>query len=179
MKLNVRMLTTLAIVTVLLTSVLAACTPDANQFILSPNLSQQIAARDAGQVVTVIKEELKTLAELTDEEKYAGLPEDVMAEITTVDPAAGEALRTKYACAGCHTLDGAAAAGPTWQNLGNISVNRVKGESPAFYLYQSIVEPNAHVVEGFTGGVMPSTFKEQMSPTELAEVIRYIMEQTQ
>jgi len=179
MKVNVRLLTSTVIVSALLMMILAACAPDASQFILSPNLSKQIAARDAGAEVTVIKEEVKTLADLSEEEKFAGLPEDVMAEIGKVDPAAGEALRTKYACAGCHSIDGAVLAGPTWKNLGNTAVNRVKGESPAFYLYQSITEPDAHVVEGYPSGVMPKTFKDQMSATELAETILYIMGQTQ
>ena len=65
------------------------------------------------------------------------------------------------------------------KGLGNTAVNRVKGESPAFYLYQSITEPDAHVVEGYPSGVMPKTFKDQMSATELAETILYIMGQTQ
>lgn len=69
--------------------ILAACAPDASQFI-SPNLSKQIAARDAGAEVTAIKEEVKTLADLSEEEKFAGLPEDVMAEIGKADPAAGK-----------------------------------------------------------------------------------------
>ena len=45
MKVNVRLLTSTVIVSALLMMILAACAPDASQFILSPNLSKQIAAR--------------------------------------------------------------------------------------------------------------------------------------
>lgn len=168
----------IALVALLTFSILAGCTPNANDLILSPDLGSQIAARDAGAVVTVAKPELKNLADLTDAEKYAGLPPEVMDVIHTVNPADAEAIRTKYACVGCHSLDGTALAGPTWKNLGNTAVNRVKGESPALYLYQSITEPGAYVVEGYIDGVMPKTFKDQMSPEELATVIQFILEQT-
>ncbi len=179
MKATSRRLALLAVVALLTLLLLAACTPNADDFILSPDLGKQIAARDAGAVVTVIKQELKNLADLTDDEKFAGLPDDVMAEITKVNPADAETIRAKYACVGCHSLDGTVLAGPTWKNLGNNSVNRVKDQGPALYLYESIVNPSAHVVEGFADNIMPKTFKDQMSPAELATMIDFILQQTQ
>lgn len=179
MKATSRRLAFIAVVALLTILILAACTPNADDFILSPDLGKQIAARDAGAEVTVVKQEVKTLAELTDDEKFAGLPADVMAEIKNVNPADAEAIRTKYACVGCHSLDGTALAGPTWKNLGNNAVNRVKGESPTLYLYESITNPSAYVVEGFADNIMPKAFKDQMSPKEIATVIDFILQQNQ
>lgn len=177
MKVNVRLLVVVTLVTLSLMMILVACTPDASGFILSPNLSAQIAARDAGDVVTVIKEEVKTLADLSQEEIYAGVPEEIMAEIPTVDVATAEDIRLKHGCIGCHSLDGTDLAGPTWKGLGNRAVSRVKGESPAFYIYQSIVAPSDFLAEGRTDQMTSRNFKETMTPAEIATMIQFVLGQ--
>jgi cytochrome c551/c552 len=172
----------IAIMSALLaTLTLAACTPDAGEFIISPNLAQQVAARDAGEVVQAIAAPTpKKLAELSEEEQLAGLPDDVRNELANVNIADADALITQYGCIGCHGIEkDKTYTGPTWYSAGNIAVNRRPDESPALYLYESIANPNAYVVEGFNSGIMPVNFKERMSAKEFATLVSYLLSQTQ
>ena len=68
-------------------------------------------------------------------------------------------LYTTYGCIACHSLDGAKNHGPTFQrlfdskrkfpDLGMVTANEE-------YLRESITEPNAKTVPGFTPGMMPA-----------------------
>ena len=43
------------------------------------------------------------------------------------------------------------------------------------YLNESIIDPNARIVEGFTSGVMPQNFGQQFaSPDQIADIIAFI-----
>jgi hypothetical protein len=41
---------------------------------------------------------------------------------------------------------------------------------------QSIVDPDAEVVQGFQPGVMPSDFGDELSPAELDALVGYLLE---
>ena len=86
----------------------------------------------------------------------------------------GATVFTSYACNTCHSLDGAAGAGPTLQGIGS----RQTREEVA----QSIQDPDAIVVEGFAPGVMTATlnafgFYENVTDAELEALLDYLMEQ--
>src|SRR5690606_22789617 len=124
------------------------------------------------------------LAELTPEQIYAGMPEDLAAAVQAADPAAGANIALAVAvpsCTGCHFLDPSIpAAGPTWHNIGDTAVDhamRAGSPGPAEYLHQSIVAPSAWVVPGFTGGIMPEVYDEQLSDEDLATLIAYLLAQ--
>jgi mono/diheme cytochrome c family protein len=88
------------------------------------------------------------------------------------DAAAGKTLFTS--CAGCHgDTDG---AGPARVGMGKRAATRIEGMSAADYLHQSIVEPDAFVVDGFTN-IMPATFGETMSDQEISDLIAYLLTQ--
>lgn len=84
------------------------------------------------------------------------------ASVTTTDPAllaAGlSAYRAQY-CGVCHTLDAAETRGtfgPTHNGMGEIAVTRLadstyqgKATTPAEYIHESIVDPQAYTVPGF------------------------------
>jgi hypothetical protein len=162
-------------------AVLAACAPDPNEFIISPQLGDQIAARAAGN--TVVRAEptpLPQLADLAPEQVTAGLPADVLTAFANADPAKGEQLYTAQGCIGCHSLDpNAKMTGPTWHNLGNVAVSRVPGESPALYLDTSIVNPSAHIVAGFPDNIMPKTFGQTLTAQDQADLIAFMLAQNQ
>jgi len=89
------------------------------------------------------------------------------------DPAAGKDLFTQN-CAGCHgAQDG---AGPALTGMGERAATRVEGMSAEDYLHEAIVDPSAHVVEGF-GDIMPKQYGTQFSEDEIANLIAYILEQ--
>src|ERR687886_683299 len=48
-------------------------------------------------------------------------------------------------------------------------------ESPTAYVRESILDPTAFTVPGYKKGVMPSTFKSQLSPTQVNALVRYLL----
>lgn len=89
------------------------------------------------------------------------------------DAAAGGELFAQN-CAGCHgDADG---AGPARVGMGERAAARVEGMSAEDYLHESIVDPSAHVVEGFSD-IMPKQYGEQFSEEQIANLIAYMLEQ--
>lgn len=93
------------------------------------------------------------------------------------DPAAqGKALVAEYACTSCHALDGSKKVGPGWGGLYDASVKLTDGSSVKAddaYLAESIVEPNAKVVDGFVAGTMPS-YSSMLKSDQVAAIVAYI-----
>ncbi|MCC6799644.1 MAG: c-type cytochrome [Anaerolineae bacterium] len=84
---------------------------------------------------------------------------------------AGEALFAST-CAGCHgAQDG---AGPALTGMADRAATRVAGMSAEEYIHESIVDPSAHVVEGFAD-IMPKQYGDQFSEDELNSLVAYIM----
>lgn len=81
----------------------------------------------------------------------------------------GQQFYTELGCNGCHSLDGVAGAGPTWQGiylreeaLDNGTTVTANDE----YLRNSILNPNEQIVQGFNPGVMPQNFGERIDELE-------------
>lgn len=165
--------------------VAAACAPDVSTAIISPELGEKLAAQLAGE--SIVREPTPVppkLAELTPEEVFAGVPEELASAIQAADPSAGAQIALTASpspCAGCHSLDpSAVTAGPTWHNVGDMAVvhGRMAGSpGPAEYLHQSIVNPGAFVVPNFVPGVMPGTYGETLGDDDLATLIAYLLAQ--
>jgi mono/diheme cytochrome c family protein len=80
-------------------------------------------------------------------------------------------------CSACHTIEGV-SSGTTGPDLTHVATNaatRVPGLSAEEYILQSILEPNAFVVEGFAEGIMPPTMSETLSESQLQDVITYLL----
>ena len=159
--------------------IVVGCAPDADGEIISPGLGQRLVlARSEGDVSVEPTPVPPKLAELAPDQVFAGLADDVRQAVEGADVAAAETVALKYGCIGCHALDpNEVKTGPTWHNIGDTAVTRVAGESPAQYIYESITNPPAYVVAGYPGNIMPATFKDQMSPQELAEMVAYLLQQ--
>jgi mono/diheme cytochrome c family protein len=97
----------------------------------------------------------------------------------TGDPAAGEQVYQKVAspgCATCHSLEaGQTIIGPSLNNIGTVAATRVDGMSAEGYLRQAIVDPNAHVVEGFGSNIMPATYKTQLGEEQINDLIAFLL----
>lgn len=86
---------------------------------------------------------------------------------TTAKPASpaelaaeGERLFSELGCAACHSLTGAAGAGPTVKGLAGSSVTLADGTTVTAgdaYLAESITDADAQVVEGYSAGVMSAS----------------------
>ncbi len=82
-----------------------------------------------------------------------------------------ETLFTSYLCNTCHNLDGTPGAGPSLEGLGT---RLTKAE-----IYESILDPDATITEGFAPGVMGTMltatgFREQVSAQELQSLVDYL-----
>lgn len=71
----------------------------------------------------------------------------------------GETVLTSgaYPCSNCHALDSFGwdgVTGPTLNGIGARAGERVSGLSAVEYLAQSIRQPNAHIVAGYSEGIM-------------------------
>jgi hypothetical protein len=51
----------------------------------------------------------------------------------------------------------------------------VSGMSAEDYLRQSILEPDAHLVEGFPAGTMPQVWSDVLSTEQVDQLIAYLM----
>lgn len=164
---------------ILTTVGLVGCAPDASAAIISPQLGEQLAAQREGSVVSAEPTPVPPkLAELTDEQIYAGLPAEIADLMGTANPDNGANLSLANGCIGCHGLDPSVQmVGPTWYNVGDTAVSRVAGESPALYLYNSITNPGAYAVPNYPAGVMPATYGETLASSDLADLLAYLLTQ--
>jgi cytochrome c oxidase subunit 2 len=58
--------------------------------------------------------------------------------------------KPQYHCIHCHSLDGSIGDGPSLKGISERADERVPGLSAVEYLRQSILEPDAYVIEGFS-----------------------------
>lgn len=86
----------------------------------------------------------------------------------------GQQLYVSKGCNACHTVDGGNSVGPTWKGLFG-SMRSFSGGTVLAdenYIRESIVEPNAKVLTGFSP-VMP-TYSGMLSDREIDAIIYYI-----
>ncbi len=85
----------------------------------------------------------------------------------------GRELARERGCLACHTLDGAAGIGPTWQGLYGAERPLADGRSvraDADYLAEAIRDPNATLVAGFPA-IMP---RVDLSEAEVDALVAFI-----
>lgn len=87
----------------------------------------------------------------------------------------GRTIAESTGCIGCHSLDGAAGAGPTWQGLYGAEITLADGSTVTAddeYLHESIVQPAAKIHQGF-GPIMPS-YEGTLTEEQIRDVIEFI-----
>lgn len=89
--------------------------------------------------------------------------------------AQGKSLYAAKACIGCHSVDGSQMTGPTFKGIigrksqtdaGTITVDEN-------YIRESILNPTAKTVQGFTKGAMPP-YAGQLSEDDLLAIIEFL-----
>ncbi|MCH8088509.1 MAG: c-type cytochrome [Chloroflexi bacterium] len=96
------------------------------------------------------------------------------------DPAAGEQVFTTASpltCSTCHSIDGTTGLGPSLQGIATRAETRVPGLSAGEYITQSILDPNAFVVDGFPPSLMPQNFSETLTTQDIADVVAFLLSQ--
>jgi hypothetical protein len=105
---------------------------------------------------------------------------EVSALLEGADAARGEAVITAYECHTCH-ITGAGQVAPAFTGLGELAATRRPPLTAAAYLYESIVNPLAHLVERESGETyppaMPTNYPERLTKQELGDAIAYLLTQ--
>ncbi len=104
-------------------------------------------------------------SEAPDEERPAA-PEAALVET-------GQRLAQTRGCLACHSVDGSPGVGPTWQGAFGRTETFTDGSSAtvdADYIRESILEPDARIVEGFQPAMPPYNFTQD----ELAAIVAYM-----
>lgn len=87
----------------------------------------------------------------------------------------GKLVHENRGCATCHSLDGSRGQGPSWKGIWGKTHQFADGSSAVVdenYVRQSVLEPNAKVVQGFEP-VMP-TYKGLLRDREILGAIEFI-----
>lgn len=77
----------------------------------------------------------------------------------------GKKLFSDQACNSCHTVDGTTGVGPTLKGLYNKDVTLQDGKTvkaDESYIKESITNPDAKIVKGYTAGVMEAAVPQSL-----------------
>lgn len=84
--------------------------------------------------------------------------------------------RTLGGCGVCHsTRPGDDGVGPSLAGVATRAEDRVPGLDAAAYLHQSIVDPDAYVVDGYRAGQMLPVYAERLSPAQIDSLVDYLL----
>ncbi len=110
---------------------------------------------------------------------------DIQQQLPQGDAKKGEALATAQGCVGCHITT---TVGPAWlpsggqPGIGERAQTRFtqpdytgKATSAEQYLLESIVSPNAYVVNGFAPNLMPAIYAQTLTAQDVADLIAYLL----
>jgi mono/diheme cytochrome c family protein len=79
-------------------------------------------------------------------------------------------------CVTCHSLDaGVVLVGPDHSDIGTRAETAVDGMSAEDYIRQSIVEPNAHITEGYAEGVMYQNYGTDLPEPQINDIVAYML----
>ena len=100
--------------------------------------------------------------------KWAGVPGAAPPE---VPGGPGAQVFANSGCDACHTFKAAEAGGVTGPNLDEV----LPGESEA-HVKEMITDPNAEIAKGYPPNVMPQNYEQELSPKELEDLVKYLLE---
>ena len=93
---------------------------------------------------------------------------------TDSSPEAGQNLALLKGCSACHSVDDRTKIAPPWRGLYGSQIELNDGGLVTVddaYLIESIEEPNAKIVKGFTRGAMPGI---SLTEEEINSLVAYI-----
>jgi mono/diheme cytochrome c family protein len=89
----------------------------------------------------------------------------------------GKQIFTAAGCGGCHVLADAGGTGSIGPPLDDLAAEAEKrgGGAPDKYVSESILNPNAVVAPGFSAGVMPQNYGDQLTPEQVKALSDYLL----
>ena len=88
----------------------------------------------------------------------------------------GLAVFQQNGCNSCHTFKPANATGKIGPDLDQLKASAATANRGplAKFIEESIVDPSAYVAPGFSDGVMPHIYKQQIPPKQLQQLVQYL-----
>jgi cytochrome c oxidase subunit 2 len=88
----------------------------------------------------------------------------------------GLAVFQQNGCSSCHTFKPASATGKIGPDLDELKSSAAKANRGPLdtFIEESIVDPSAYVAPGFSDGVMPHIYKQQISADQLQQLVQYL-----
>jgi mono/diheme cytochrome c family protein len=134
----------------------------------SPMPAEIVTGRDAHDVAAYVGR----VAGLTGQDQGA------LATAGLAGATDGKQIFTAAGCGGCHVLadaGGTGSIGPPLDNLAAETKKRAGGGTPEKYVSESILNPNAVVAPGFSAGVMPQNYGDQLTPEQVKALTDYLL----
>jgi mono/diheme cytochrome c family protein len=79
-------------------------------------------------------------------------------------------------CITCHSLDaGVVIVGPSMAGIASRAGSTVAGQSADDYLHDSILHPDAYLVEGFPAGTMPQVWGDELTDEQVDQLVAYLL----
>ncbi len=152
------------------TAVRPSATPVVPSATPLPPTVTPVPATDTPMPPTVTSAPTQVIAAGGIDPNVIGDPEHGQALFNTFQPDAG------YMCATCHWTDKEdRLIGPGLLDIGTRAGSRVEGQNAVQYLYNSIVNPGAYLVEGFSDGLMPRNWAQIYTQEEINDIIAYLL----
>ena len=84
-------------------------------------------------------------------------------------------------CVGCHNGQTAPSIEGVWTRVTEerLADPRLTGYDARRYLVESIVMPNAYIIEGYVGDLMPPYFGQRLDSQQLADLVAFLESQDQ
>ncbi len=86
------------------------------------------------------------------------------------------AERNLGGCGVCHsTKPNDDGVGPSLAGVGDRAAARVPGMTAEEYLRESVLDPDAYIVDGFRAGQMLPTYRERLSDADVDALVQYLL----
>ncbi len=83
-------------------------------------------------------------------------------------------------CITCHSLEkDVVLVGPSHYGVATRAANAVDGMSAEEYIRESIMDPDAHIVDGFTAGIMYQNYAQDLPESQINDLVAFLMTQNQ
>lgn len=107
----------------------------------------------------------------------AGEDQGALAQAGLEGATSGRQVFIAAGCGSCHVLSEAGTngiVGPSLDDLPQAAGEREPGMSPEEYVEQSLLDPDAYVVQGYQPGVMPS-FEGRLDERQVRALVEYLL----
>ena len=81
-------------------------------------------------------------------------------------------------CITCHSLEpDVVLVGPSHNGIGIRAGEYVDGVSAEEYMYDSLMDPDGHLVDGYAAGIMYQNYSEELDQSDIDDLVAYLLTQ--